>query len=281
MKTIVWLASYPKSGSTWFRAILANLKRDASEPASINRLGAPIAGSRRWFDYSAGIESADLTNAEIDLLRASVHHGAANTSPETDPHFIKIHDTFLSPAGDPLISVDATRGVVYIVRNPLDVAVSYAHHLSCDVDKSIAQMADDRHMLVDRTAGLAGQLRQRLSSWGAHVRSWLDNGIVPVHVLRYEDLHASPADTTADALAFAGMRRERADIERAVRWSEIERLRAQEIEQGFSEKPASLPSFFPRGIAGAWIDELTPEQVARIVADHEPTMRRLGYLSGD
>jgi hypothetical protein len=36
-------------------------------------------------------------------------------------------------------------------------------------------------------------------------------------------------------------------------------------------------SFFRRGEAGAWRDELTPDQAARIAAAHGAVMRRLGY----
>jgi hypothetical protein len=35
MRNIVWLASYPKSGNTWLRALLANLVVDAD--AAIER----------------------------------------------------------------------------------------------------------------------------------------------------------------------------------------------------------------------------------------------------
>ena len=36
-------------------------------------------------------------------------------------------------------------------------------------------------------------------------------------------------------------------------------------------------SFFRRGEAGGWRDELTPDQATRIEADHASMMRRLGY----
>jgi hypothetical protein len=48
MGKIIWLASYPKSGNTWFRAFLANFLRQSDEPVEINNLGGgPIAGSRK------------------------------------------------------------------------------------------------------------------------------------------------------------------------------------------------------------------------------------------
>ena len=35
MKNIVWLASYPKSGNTWFRIFLSNLRSEKSVPIDI------------------------------------------------------------------------------------------------------------------------------------------------------------------------------------------------------------------------------------------------------
>jgi hypothetical protein len=275
----VWIASYPKSGSTWLRALLANLERGRTAPAAIDRLGATIASSRGWFDGATGVEAAELTHAEVDVLRPRVYERSAASGDDGGPRFHKIHDAFGRPSdGEPLIPVGATRGALYLVRDPRDVCASYAHHSSWDLDTTIGRMADEQHAFGHQTDRLSNQLRQRLSSWSGHVRSWLDNGRVPVHVVRYEDLRAKPAETTAAALSFAGLDRERGAIERAVDWSRFERLRAQELEQGFTEKPAATRPFFRHGAAGRWREELTPGQAARIVRDHEAVMRRLGYL---
>ena len=59
---LVWLASYPKSGSTWLRAVLTNYLREDAEPASIDALiGRPLAGDRAAFDETLGLESSDRT----------------------------------------------------------------------------------------------------------------------------------------------------------------------------------------------------------------------------
>ena len=69
----------------------------------------------------------------------------------------------------------------------------------------------------------------------------------------------------------------------AARFADFGELRKQETERGFREAPRNNPSggFFRRGVSGAWHDELSPEQAARIEADHADMMARLGYsLSG-
>jgi hypothetical protein len=278
MSSIVWLASYPKSGSTWFRALLANLSRARAEPARLDELGGLIASSREWFDRAAGLEAGELTHAEVDALRPRVYEHWVGTAGGEEPRFHKIHDAFVVP-GDraPVIAPAVSRGAIYLVRNPLDVCVSYAHHSSWSMDAAVAHLADSDHHLCGHDDRLSNQLRQHVSSWSEHVRSWLDNGIVPVHVVRYEDLAREPVGTVADAIAFAGLVRRRDEIERAIEWSRFERLQAQEGETGFREKPSSLERFFRRGVVDGWRDELTEDQARRIVADHAEMMRRVGY----
>ncbi|WP_353203769.1 hypothetical protein [Sphingomonas sp.] len=70
MRPTIWLTSYPKSGNTWFRALLSNLDPTRDEPAAINALDSTdsIASSRGRFDNHLLIESGLLTFDEIDDL---------------------------------------------------------------------------------------------------------------------------------------------------------------------------------------------------------------------
>ena len=72
--SIVWLASYPKSGNTWLRAVLTNYLRDDGEPASINALaGGSVACDRETFSEIVGLDSSDLTPDEILRHRPLFH----------------------------------------------------------------------------------------------------------------------------------------------------------------------------------------------------------------
>ena len=74
LHNIVWLASYPKSGNTWFRAFLTALLNPGSSDIDINNLyQTTIASSRQLFDEMTGISSADLSQSEIDRLRPLVY----------------------------------------------------------------------------------------------------------------------------------------------------------------------------------------------------------------
>ena len=46
--------------------------------------------------------------------------------------YVKTHSMLVDSAGTPMITRAVTAGGIYIVRNPLDVVVSYSHHLNRD-----------------------------------------------------------------------------------------------------------------------------------------------------
>ena len=147
MNGIIWLASYPKSGNTWFRVFLTNLRGEEGGPANINKLhSAPIASARGIFDDEAGVEASDLTPDEIDRLRPEIYTHLAKQAEET--LFMKVHDACTSNDKNlPLFPEEATAGAIYIIRNPLDVVVSFADHSGWDYDKAILRMADEKFAL--------------------------------------------------------------------------------------------------------------------------------------
>lgn len=279
MNRIFWLASYPKSGNTWFRVFLCNLLADMGDPVSINGLhnAIPIASHRVMLDENMGVEASDLRMDEIDRLRPRLYCQLAENAEE--PIFMKIHDAYTYVADNmPLIPDEATAGVIYIIRNPLDVAVSFAHHSGWDYDTSITRMSDATFALHNKRDGILNQFRQKLLTWSGHVKSWLDIPSFPVCVLRYEDMKNMPLETFSKAVSFTGLSRSIEQIRKAMDFSSFDIVQKQEKEEGFREKAPVSTLFFRKGKVGSWREELNPEQIRRIVRDHREVMQRFGYL---
>ena len=167
------------------RTFLTNYWRDADEPIDINSLeGGPIASARTVFDESVGVEASDLTSEEIERLRPYVYEQIAADSEDT--LFLKAHDAYtFTPEGIPLLSKKATQGAIYLIRNPLDVAVSFTHHSNRPVEKMIPRMADPEMAFVNNPNRLYNQLVQNLLTWSGHVLNWVDEPGLDVLVLRY------------------------------------------------------------------------------------------------
>jgi hypothetical protein len=275
----VWLASYPKSGNTWFRAVFTAWQ--TGQEVDLNRLGtkdtSSIASSRMRIEEGLGVVSSLLTADEIEQLRPRADE-VVDAGFES-PHLCKVHDAlFRGSAGEFIVSVAATRCAVYVVRDPRDVALSYANHNRWDVARVAAEMGDERHCMSNSTAAPSNQVRQRLGSWSDHVTSWVDDAPFDVHVVRYEDCITDPVGTFTTALRFAGFDASEASVATAVELTRFDRLAAKEAADGFRERPAATERFFRRGKAGGWRDELDPELAAVIAHDHAAVMRRLGYL---
>lgn len=281
----IWLASYPKSGNTWLRMLIANLS-STERPADINALPerGHIASARETFDNVLLIESGLLSADEADGLRPRVYEALARgamdegeTPPATGVRFVKVHDSYtLTRKGEPLLA--GSRGAaaaILIVRDPRDVAPSLAAHNGSSIDEAIAFMADAEAAFAVVKNRQLRQFRQKLPRWSGHVASWLEQKDIPVHLIRFEDLVLDPVTSFRRALTFAGCTAGDDAIRRAVAFSDFRQLHEQEREKGFRESRAGR--FFRRGVAGGWRDELSPAQAARIEADHGAMMQRLGY----
>lgn len=272
----IWLASYPKSGNTWVRAMLASLtSEDEDVELDLDELGGgPIASARGHIERRLGFASSDLTQDEIELLRPLCD--AALDLELEEVRFRKIHDALWSRAGAPIVPPDRSRAAIYVVRDPRDVAVSYAHHAGASHEWAVAALSDPTTAMIagDR---LANQVRQHLGTWGEHVSGWLDHDLFPVLVVRYEDIAADPISELRRLARFAGLDPPAQRLRQAVRSASFDVLRAREERFGFHERPRPDLPFFRSGRAGGWRDELLPELAAQVERDHGEVMRRLRY----
>jgi hypothetical protein len=277
---IVWIASYPKSGNTWIRAFLHNLTRilngetGAQDINEMARFSTWELDKKRYAHFLGFDPDNAIHRAEIAATRHAVHQEIADSAEGLI--FIKTHNCLVIDRGHPTINFGVTSGAVYVVRNPLDVAISYAHHAGSTIDKAIEQMA-----LTDtETAGKEGAIYEVLGSWSQHVWSWTRQPNPAIHVMRYEDMLDDPMrafGALARHLLLAPRRRQ---LERAIERSSFTRLKAQEREKGFRERPPHADQdFFREGRAGQWKDVLTDTQVARLVRDHAEQMHRFGYMT--
>jgi aryl sulfotransferase len=278
MGKILWLASYPRSGNTWLRAFLDNLLHESRQPSDVNALLASIASHRATLDDVLGVETSDLTPDEIRALQPKAYRHLASVSKDT--LYLKIHDALTQgPDGFCSIPADASLGVIYLIRNPLDVTVSFAHFSASSLDQAITILAEDTYTLASYSKGLPEQVPQKISSWSGHVLSWADQQIVPKILVRYEDMVNAPLETFTRISRFAGLSTDPVRVQKAIQFSSFEILQNQEQESGFVGKPPLTKAFFRKGRVGSWHDELMPAQRDRILDRHRLVMSRFGYLT--
>ncbi|MGN6313921.1 MAG: sulfotransferase domain-containing protein [Rhodanobacteraceae bacterium] len=276
MGNIVWLASYPKSGNTWLRAFLANLianRADPLKPSEIRNYTEEEAKADR-FSELAGRPNTQLDADELAALRTQVHALIAQRAQGT--RLVKTHNLCGSFNGHALFNWQVSAGAIYVVRNPLDVAVSMTHHFGLSADEAIDRLGDDRVASANDELFVS----HIMGSWSTHVSGWADmaqRAPGKVLLLRYEDLLEKPAKNFGKAAKLIGVQ-DKARIERAVKHASFGTLSTLEKREGFVEAVDEKTWFFHKGRANQWRDVLSRDQIARVVHDHREQMARFKYL---
>jgi|SRR5580658_699971 hypothetical protein len=235
-----FLVSYPKSGNTWVRFLLANLMYPNENVgfANINRLlPAPGVSSKRF-------------------LRKLPR-----------PRMLKSHEPF-----------DVRfRKVIYLVRDPRDVAVSEYYF---DLKKRYIEPDVTLEQFVKRF--VAGETCS-YGSWWEHAASW----IAARHtnraflLVRYEDLLSDPTGETGKIAEFLGIPATPERLETAVQRSSADRMRKLEQQQadqwtGTRKTRKEIP-FVRAAASGGWKESLPRHSVEEIEVAWAPLLNFLRY----
>lgn len=184
-------------------------------------------------------------------------------------HFVKTHCQIRRVGGIDLIPPELTAAGIYLMRNPFDLALSYARHMNTTVETAISRMADPAGTNFSET-GIA----EFVGRWDDHLESWTSAPGLPLHVMRYEDMLADTERAFRGLLAFLRVPVRDGQLRRAIRAASFESLQKQEREKGFRERPKAMRQFFATGRSGFWREQLAPDQVARIRAEFLPAIER-------
>ena len=259
LNRIIWLASFPKSGNTWIRSLLAHYFSPLGKAPDINNLRQFTTADVRqdFYDKAAGGKYSGRSVEDWIKVRPQALRLIAASKPGT--HFVKTHCQPVVYLGTHLIPPEVTVGAIYIVRNPFDVAQSFARHVSEDIDTAIDRMSNP-----DNFMGTDTGVFDALGRWDDHVTAWTSAEGLPRYVLRYEDMLDKPAKVVQGVLDFMSVKVDRPKLAKAISATRFDKLKKHEEKHGFRERPDGMQSFFAKGKSGSWRKDLTLEQVARL-----------------
>lgn len=280
-KRIVWIASYPKSGNTWFRAFLTALHLPSGDELNLNEMVTDgIFSSKHFIEQYLDLNPDYLSKEQIESYKKIAFKHLVEKSDKNT--FIKIHDafTYSNKDGLSLIPEGVSKLAVYIIRNPLDIALSLANHLGKPADYAIDRFITNPSGIFGsftKKNNSSNQFYQPLGTWSMHVESWLRYPSFPVHFVKYEDLIENPFETFKMVINMIGIEVDERQVINAIEESRFEKLQQKERNQGFKESSAFSSGFFHKGQSGRWKQELTTEQIEKIKKANEPMMRKFGY----
>lgn len=259
-KNLIWLASYPKSGSTWLRLFIHAYLTGGT--VGINDVFAVSDTAGALYEKVSPIPVDELKTTECFHLRTAALFRLAH---DEEDRIVKTHCCNGVVHGVELIPQAFTRAAIYIVRDPRDIAVSYSDHLGKPIDDVIEMMNSPVTMSGTK-------LSQYLSSWSEHVESWTRKLPYPVLAYRYEDLISRPYECFAGLARFLTGSVDEEKLVKSINSVSLNNLRKQEDEHGFVERSVHQERFFRKG-GSHWREVLSEKQARKIEEDHGPVMR--------
>ena len=230
----VFVATYPKCGTTWAQYIVYLLLND----------GRPLAAGESINDVFPHLEEA----------------GEAFVRALPEPRLIKTHLPLARTPWSPLAKY------LYVARNPFDCAVSFYHHT-----RGFVQHYDFADGTWDAffACFLAGEVDfgdyfDNLLSW------WARRADSNLLFLTYEQMLDAPALAVQAIAEFLGGRasalaRDERRLAGVVRDSSFEHMRRDQGRWS-SERAANMPAFVRKGVAGDWVNHFSSEQARQLVA---------------
>jgi hypothetical protein len=275
MRPITYLASYPRSGNTFLRALLANYFSRADVALSTQQIAHFGFGEHDepLMRRCSGVEGEWRTVEDEWLARRSYFNATRLMEGEGAVLF-KTHTLNGSAFGEPAFRFEPADRIVYVVRHPLDVAVSGAAFFGIDQKQMAARI-----LLPGATNQSDGRHFEITGSWREHVGGWLNETRVPIHLIRYEDLRSHPAAQLRRLLRFMDQPVEHERVHRAIRHASFSHLKQSQQTEGFYQGPARDPraTFFREGKAGGWRRALDPALAAHLSHSLQDLMRMFGY----
>ncbi len=237
-----FIVSYPRSGNTWTRFLVANLIHP-EEPAT-------FANIEQWVPDSEAQSSRYLKRIPR-------------------PRVIKSHQYF----------DHRYRKVMYIVRDPRDVSLSYY-----DFQRKYRQIADDYPLTRYISDFVCGRLISAdWGTWGENVGSWLSarNGRPGFLLIRYEDMKNNTTRELANIASFLGVEASERQLAQTIVRSSADTMRKLEKLQErrwISTKKARTDIPFVRSAeSGSWKTKLPESAIVEIEYAWGPLMSSLGY----
>ena len=289
-KHIFWISSYPKSGNTLVRAIVASLFFSKNGKFQFDQLKHTTQfETRNRLNLIKKINEEDFLN--LHKLKVLSKYWLTlqkreNIKINKGFGFVKSHSSYVAILKNWFTNPNNTAGYIYIVRDPRDVAVSWANHAKLTYDESINFMLDFNSCIewAQTNSELPDHIKPRifLSSWDEHVASWANNDLsIPKLILKYEDLVYNKEEILSEIINFfeksfkINFNLDEKKFNNIINTTSFKELKLQENRFGFPE--AVSGTFFREGKKNQWKNILNPKQIIKLENKFRDFMNKFGY----
>ena len=278
---IIWIASYPKSGNTWVRAIISSLIYSQNNEININNLQI------RQFPLMRDFCEISTKSINEEQFAKNCIHIQEKINLENKIRFFKTHNAFWKLGNYAFTNESNTLGVIHVVRDPRNVITSVLNHFKKDL-----KSYDDAFEFISNSKKFGNEISLAendiptiISSWSNHYKSWTKfkkNNLL----IKYENLLLKPDVEYLKIVNFLkkliNLKFEESKIKDVIKNTQFEKLKSQENNNGFIEAASNTDNkkinFFHLGPKNKWENLLNSNIKKSIENIFKDEMKELGYL---
>ena len=280
---IVWIASYPKSGNTWLRAILSSYYYSSDGKFDFDLLKNIESFPQKKFfmEYANEFKSPIGTTYHwIKAQKKINENGKLN--------FLKTHNSLCNINGNNFTDKINTLGCIYIIRDPRNVITSLKNHFELNYKEALDFMLNEKKFICDRNSKNDFSDIQFLGSWSKHYESWLNNKIFPVKLVKYEDLINNTLKIFEEVIEFiskivkSNITFDKKKAEKIILSTNFNSLKSKELKGEFTESIYSKKDrkkivFFNLGPKNNWKNIIPKEDCDEINLKLKNDLKIMNY----
>ena len=279
---IIWLASYPKSGNTWVRSMIAALIHSNDGVFNFELLKNIQQFPEKKFFKDIINDFSNFNEIKQNWIEAQERINLNNQI-----NIFKTHQGKYTVGEHNFTNNDNTLGVIYVVRDPRNLIRSISNHFTLDLEKSYnfltsPEIIGNGKSWSERQDGMYNLL----GSWNDHYRSWTrikDNLLL----VKYENLILDPKNELLKIIKFLkqfiNFETNENKNNKILETTSFENLKSMENKGLFKEnvlnkETKSKVDFFHLGPENNWQNLLDKKMAEDIEKKFKNEMKELEYI---
>ena len=279
---IIWLASYPKSGNTWVRSIIAALMYSNNGIFNFSLLDRIKQFPRE--DFFKGV-----SNNLGDINEIAKHWETAQDLINVDKKikFLKTHHLKCKIGGYNFTSKKNTLATIYIIRDPRNLVNSISNHYSKTLEEAKEFLLTPKYLFGFKkdTGSKTNNIKTILGTWSEHYRFWKTNN-ENFLLIKYENLikdtHSELKKIIIFLNKFMNIEINETKTKNILNSTNFEYLKNLEEKGQFNENAFenayTKKKFFYLGPKNNWENILDNKIKKEIESKLSEEMKELGYL---